>query len=58
MSSTTCADRTSPSPPELENLPFPVAALVDGFALGGGNELAMSAHYRIVTENASSGNRR
>ena len=27
-------------------------ALVDGFALGGGNELAMSAHYRIVTENA------
>jgi len=37
---------------ELENLPLPVVALVDGFALGGGNELAMSAHYRIVTENA------
>ena len=37
---------------ELENLPVPVVALVDGFALGGGNELAMSAHYRIVTENA------
>lgn len=30
----------------------PVVALVDGVALGGGNELAMSAHYRIVTENA------
>lgn len=37
---------------ELERLSLPVVALVDGFALGGGNELAMSAHYRIVTENA------
>jgi len=37
---------------ELENLPLPVVALLDGFALGGGNELAMSAHYRIATENA------
>jgi enoyl-CoA hydratase len=37
---------------ELEKLDLPVVALVDGFALGGGNELAMSAHYRIVTENA------
>jgi enoyl-CoA hydratase len=33
----------------------PVVALIDGFALGGGNELAMSAHYRIVTENAQLG---
>lgn len=40
---------------EIENLPIPVVALVDGFALGGGNELAMCAHYRIVTENASLG---
>jgi enoyl-CoA hydratase len=40
---------------ELENLPVPVIALVDGFGLGGGNELSMSAHYRIVTENASLG---
>jgi enoyl-CoA hydratase len=40
---------------ELEGLPVPVIAVVDGFALGGGNELAMSAHYRIVTENASLG---
>ncbi|HEY7528171.1 MAG TPA: enoyl-CoA hydratase-related protein, partial [Candidatus Deferrimicrobiaceae bacterium] len=40
---------------ELESLPLPVIAVVDGFALGGGNELAMSAHYRIVTENASLG---
>ncbi len=40
---------------ELENLSLPVIAVIDGFALGGGNELAMSARYRIVTENASLG---
>lgn len=39
----------------LENLSIPVVSLVDGFALGGGNELAMSTHYRIVTENAQLG---
>lgn len=39
----------------LEQLGIPFIAVVDGFALGGGNELAMSAHYRIVTENASLG---
>lgn len=37
---------------DIERLSIPVVALVDGYALGGGNELAMSAHYRIVTENA------
>ncbi|MBT3254857.1 MAG: zinc-binding dehydrogenase [Deltaproteobacteria bacterium] len=37
---------------DMENLSIPVIALIDGFALGGGNELAMSAHYRIVTQNA------
>jgi len=37
---------------EIENLRIPVIALLDGFTLGGGNELAMAAHYRIVTENA------
>jgi enoyl-CoA hydratase len=36
----------------LESLDIPVVSLVDGFALGGGNELLMSTHYRIVTENA------
>ena len=36
----------------LEDLQLPVVSLVDGFALGGGNELSMSTHYRIVTENA------
>jgi enoyl-CoA hydratase len=36
----------------IENLRIPVIALLDGFVLGGGNELAMAAHHRIVTENA------
>ena len=36
----------------IEDLALPVVALVDGFALGGGNELAMSAHHRVATENA------
>jgi NADPH:quinone reductase-like Zn-dependent oxidoreductase len=40
---------------DIEDLDIPVIALVDGFALGGGNELAMSCHYRIVTENAQLG---
>ncbi|OGP51648.1 MAG: hypothetical protein A2Y79_07960 [Deltaproteobacteria bacterium RBG_13_43_22] len=40
---------------DLEKLPIPVITLIDGFGLGGGNELAMSAHYRIVTENARLG---
>ena len=39
----------------LENLPVPVVSLADGFALGGGNELLMSTHYRILTENAALG---
>ena len=39
----------------LEDLPLPVVSVIDGFALGGGNELAMSTHYRIVTENAALG---
>jgi len=39
----------------IEKLKTPVIALLDGFTLGGGNELAMSAHYRIVTENSRLG---
>ena len=37
---------------DIENLDIPVISVIDGFALGGGNELAMSTDYRIVTENA------
>jgi enoyl-CoA hydratase len=40
---------------DLENLSIPVVVIIDGYALGGGNELAMSAHYRIVTQNAKLG---
>jgi enoyl-CoA hydratase len=39
----------------VENLGTPVIAAVNGFALGGGLELAMSAHLRIASSNAKLG---
>jgi len=35
----------------LEALPYPTVAAIDGFALGGGLELALACRYRVATNN-------
>ncbi len=39
----------------MENFSKPVIAAINGFALGGGTEMALACHVRVASENAKMG---
>ena len=40
---------------QIENFPKPVIAAINGFALGGGTEVALACHVRMASDNAKMG---
>lgn len=40
---------------QLEDLPFPTATAINGYALGGGLEIALATHFRVLTTDAKVG---